>query len=238
MSGEAAIKSACRGSSPSSGIRSHCVAGSCRSPTFDGWRTWFSFGRRIGPEKRPNEGGNRAESGIRRATCTASPARGWTLGTRSTGSRTAARPRSGWAPRRRRTRVHAQAHPDRRADRRSLARPAPGGQARPPSPRPRALRRAPAPDRPADEDIRLGARIIVVCDAADALTSDLPHRPAQPLDAALAELVRCAGRSSTRVSSRRSARWPPTPLEPASPGRPSPERDDVSPGPCRGKRRP
>ncbi len=93
-------------------------------------------------------------------------------------------------PRRRRMGVHARAHPDRRADRRSLARPAPGGRARPPS---HERFDGTRPDRPAGEDIRLGARIIVVCDAADALTSDLPHRPAQPLDAALAELVRCAG---------------------------------------------
>jgi response regulator RpfG family c-di-GMP phosphodiesterase len=52
---------------------------------------------------------------------------------------------------------------------------------------------APAPTARRARTLRLGARIIVVCDAADALTSDLPHRPAQPLDAALAELVRCAG---------------------------------------------
>jgi HD-GYP domain-containing protein (c-di-GMP phosphodiesterase class II) len=45
----------------------------------------------------------------------------------------------------------------------------------------------------AGDEIPLGARIILVCDAADALTSDRPYRPAQPLDAALAELMRCAG---------------------------------------------
>jgi len=49
------------------------------------------------------------------------------------------------------------------------------------------------PDRLRGEEIPLGARIIAVCDAADALTSDRPYRPAQPLDAALEELRRCAG---------------------------------------------
>jgi HD-GYP domain-containing protein (c-di-GMP phosphodiesterase class II) len=45
----------------------------------------------------------------------------------------------------------------------------------------------------AGEQIPLGARVILVCDAADALTSDRPYRRAQPLLAALTELRRCAG---------------------------------------------
>jgi two-component system cell cycle response regulator len=49
------------------------------------------------------------------------------------------------------------------------------------------------PDRLAGTEIPLAARIILVCDAADALTSDRPYRPAQPLEVALAELVRCSG---------------------------------------------
>jgi two-component system, cell cycle response regulator len=49
------------------------------------------------------------------------------------------------------------------------------------------------PDGLAGTNIPLAARIILVCDAADALTSDRPYRPAQPLEAALAELVRCSG---------------------------------------------
>jgi putative two-component system response regulator len=52
---------------------------------------------------------------------------------------------------------------------------------------------AATPDRLAGTEIPLAARIILVCDAADALTSDRPYRPAQPLEAALAELVRCSG---------------------------------------------
>jgi len=43
------------------------------------------------------------------------------------------------------------------------------------------------------EEIPLGSRIILVCDAAHALTSDRPYRPAQPLLAALTELRRCSG---------------------------------------------
>ena len=49
------------------------------------------------------------------------------------------------------------------------------------------------PDRLAGEDIPLGARIIAVCDAYDAMTSDRPYRRALSSDDALAELRRCAG---------------------------------------------
>jgi two-component system, cell cycle response regulator len=49
------------------------------------------------------------------------------------------------------------------------------------------------PDRLAGEDIPLGARIIAVCDAYDAMTSDRPYRAALSSGDALAELRRCAG---------------------------------------------
>jgi diguanylate cyclase (GGDEF)-like protein len=49
------------------------------------------------------------------------------------------------------------------------------------------------PDRLAGDEIPLGARIIAVCDAFDAMTTDRPYQPAVPLDEALAELRRCAG---------------------------------------------
>jgi two-component system cell cycle response regulator len=49
------------------------------------------------------------------------------------------------------------------------------------------------PDGLAGEQIPIGARIIAVCDAFDAMTNDRPHRAATTPEAALAELVRCAG---------------------------------------------
>ncbi len=49
------------------------------------------------------------------------------------------------------------------------------------------------PDKLAGEEIPLGARIIAVCDAFDAMTTDRPYQPAVALDEALAELRRCAG---------------------------------------------
>jgi putative nucleotidyltransferase with HDIG domain len=39
----------------------------------------------------------------------------------------------------------------------------------------------------------LGSRILTVCDAFDAMTSDRSYRPAMPADRAIAELHRCAG---------------------------------------------
>jgi len=50
------------------------------------------------------------------------------------------------------------------------------------------------PDRLAGDDIPLLARILSVCDAYDALTSDRPYRPRQSHDAALAVLRQGAGR--------------------------------------------
>ncbi len=49
------------------------------------------------------------------------------------------------------------------------------------------------PDRLADEAIPLGARIVAVCDAYDAMVTDRAYRAAMPTEAALAELRRCAG---------------------------------------------
>jgi diguanylate cyclase (GGDEF)-like protein len=49
------------------------------------------------------------------------------------------------------------------------------------------------PDGLAGEDIPLGARIILVADAFEAITADRPYRPAQSEEAALVELQRHAG---------------------------------------------
>ncbi|MEA2307678.1 MAG: hypothetical protein QOH43_4958 [Solirubrobacteraceae bacterium] len=49
------------------------------------------------------------------------------------------------------------------------------------------------PDRLAGEDIPLGARIVAVCDAYDAMVSARPYQHALPEAQALAELCRCAG---------------------------------------------
>jgi diguanylate cyclase (GGDEF)-like protein len=50
------------------------------------------------------------------------------------------------------------------------------------------------PDGLAGADIPLEARILLVADAFDAMTSERPYSPAMPVDDALAELRRCAGR--------------------------------------------
>jgi HD-GYP domain-containing protein (c-di-GMP phosphodiesterase class II) len=49
------------------------------------------------------------------------------------------------------------------------------------------------PDRLAGEDVPLGARIITVCDAYDAMVTDRPYRKGMPQADALAELRACAG---------------------------------------------
>ena len=49
------------------------------------------------------------------------------------------------------------------------------------------------PDRLAGDEIPLGARIVAVCDAFHAMTSDRPYREAVPIPQALLELRRCAG---------------------------------------------
>ncbi len=49
------------------------------------------------------------------------------------------------------------------------------------------------PDQLAGSDIPLGARIVAVCDAFDAMVSDRSYRANRPADEALAELQRCSG---------------------------------------------
>jgi diguanylate cyclase (GGDEF)-like protein len=49
------------------------------------------------------------------------------------------------------------------------------------------------PDGLAGDDIPLGARIVAVCDAYDAMTSDRPYRRALGAEQAIAELRLCAG---------------------------------------------
>jgi HD-GYP domain-containing protein (c-di-GMP phosphodiesterase class II) len=45
----------------------------------------------------------------------------------------------------------------------------------------------------AGEEIPLGARIVAVCDAFDAMTTDRPYQAGTDADSALEELVRNAG---------------------------------------------
>lgn len=49
------------------------------------------------------------------------------------------------------------------------------------------------PDRLAGEDIELEARILSVCDSAEAMASDRPYRKGMSLDEMIAEIRRCAG---------------------------------------------
>jgi diguanylate cyclase (GGDEF)-like protein len=49
------------------------------------------------------------------------------------------------------------------------------------------------PDKLSSNDIPLGARVIAVCDAFDAMTSSRPYRASMSIEGALAEICRCAG---------------------------------------------
>jgi HD-GYP domain-containing protein (c-di-GMP phosphodiesterase class II) len=49
------------------------------------------------------------------------------------------------------------------------------------------------PDRLVGDNIPLGSRIIAVCDAFDAMTSERPYRRPVGIEAALKELKRCSG---------------------------------------------
>jgi HD-GYP domain-containing protein (c-di-GMP phosphodiesterase class II) len=49
------------------------------------------------------------------------------------------------------------------------------------------------PDGTAGEEIPLGARIVAVCDAYDAMVTKRAYRAAMPVEEARAELRRCAG---------------------------------------------
>ena len=55
------------------------------------------------------------------------------------------------------------------------------------------------PDGLAGDQIPLGARVIQVCDAHDAMTRDRPYRPALPADAARAEIESFAGAQFDRA---------------------------------------
>jgi HD-GYP domain-containing protein (c-di-GMP phosphodiesterase class II) len=74
------------------------------------------------------------------------------------------------------------------------------------------------PDGLAGDDIPLGARIIAVCNAFDAMTSDRPYRQAIDAQAALAELKRYSGTQfdATIVEAFCDA----LAADPAGPGRP------------------
>ncbi len=83
------------------------------------------------------------------------------------------------------------------------------------------------PDAASGEQIPLGARVIAVCVAFDAMTTDRPYRPALVTAAAIAELCRCAGHQfdprvvdaflavaqETLTSGKRSARGLPKPID-------------------------
>ncbi len=78
------------------------------------------------------------------------------------------------------------------------------------------------PDGLAGSSIPLGARIIAVCDALDAMTSDRCYQASRPLPEALAELRRCAGTQfDPQVVAALCAR-----LDPELPAGPSTERTD------------
>ena len=62
------------------------------------------------------------------------------------------------------------------------------------------------PDRLLEQEIPLGARVVGVIDAFDAMTSERPYSPAVSPAAALASCGAARARSSTRWWSRRSAR--------------------------------
>ena len=71
------------------------------------------------------------------------------------------------------------------------------------------------PDGTAGEDIPLGARIVAICDAYHAITSERPYGQARPHHVAIDELRRCAGRPvRPRRWSRSSAPSSTTPAEP------------------------
>ena len=49
------------------------------------------------------------------------------------------------------------------------------------------------PDNLMGDEIPLGSRIVLACDAYSAITTDRPYRSARPHSAAVGELTRCAG---------------------------------------------
>ena len=88
-------------------------------------------------------------------------------------------------------RADPQAHPDRRAHPGRCARDGAGRTARTREPRALGRRRLSGPAR--GEEIPIGARIIAVCDAFDAMVSSKPYRRSLDSSQALSELRRCSG---------------------------------------------
>jgi diguanylate cyclase (GGDEF)-like protein len=89
------------------------------------------------------------------------------------------------------------------------------------------------PDGLAGEEIPLGSRIVAVCDAFDAMTSDRVYRPAMSRDAALAELEAGAGTqfdAAVVAAARAALEHPSTRLRSPDPAadRPAPDLSPVA----------
>jgi diguanylate cyclase (GGDEF)-like protein len=89
------------------------------------------------------------------------------------------------------------------------------------------------PDGLAGEEIPLGSRIVAVCDAFDAMTSDRAYRPAMSRDAALAELEAGAGTqfdAAVVAAARAALEHPSTRLRSPDPtaARPAPDLSPVA----------
>lgn len=87
------------------------------------------------------------------------------------------------------------------------------------------------PDGLEGDQIPLGARIIAVCDAFDAMTSDRAYRPAMPREDAIAELEAGSGTQFDPfiVAAARAVLEHPGAERPAGERRPSPRTPDLSP---------
>jgi diguanylate cyclase (GGDEF)-like protein len=87
------------------------------------------------------------------------------------------------------------------------------------------------PDGLADSDIPLAARIIAVCDAYDAMTSDRAYRQAMSRREAIAELESASGTQFDPivVAAARTVLEHPTAQRPAGAHRPAPRTPDLSP---------
>ena len=77
------------------------------------------------------------------------------------------------------------------------------------------------PDGLRGDDIPMGSRVILACDAYHAMTSDRPYRRAMDVQDAVTELVRCAGTQFDPQRGQRARR-------PARPRRPPPRRCGLS----------
>jgi diguanylate cyclase (GGDEF)-like protein len=87
------------------------------------------------------------------------------------------------------------------------------------------------PDGLRGDEISLGARIVAVCDAYDAMTSDRSYRAAMPRAAAMGELERCSGTQfdPAVVAAARAVLENPASTQPAGRRRPAPRTPDFSP---------